>query len=373
MDELTPFYIAFGLGFGITMGLPVAVLLVRSWMFRHSAQALQLQRDRFEHEKQMALEQLQLNREAMQLQHELDRDRLYSKEFEVTVDQFGGDPKLGGAYMRVRLEGANGGRTYSEECVIRPSYSDEICDITETMRDRYFAWLDKTASLRAPESAKTPAEPEAATGKSFDDHMKELKSQLNQLLGKELGEKVGQVVSPSLFDDILNGQSWLLAPAIIAHLFGKKPEGGEIPFDLFTKPAREIVGVARQETEKANHKQIGTAHLLLGVLQRNTGLAHLLLDEAGVTYNSARTEMLRIMGAGNEVTKVGAQITFTRRGVDAMKQANEEREKLGHAHIEPAHLLLALLADPESISAQILMNLGAKVSDLRAKVLEFSV
>jgi ATP-dependent Clp protease ATP-binding subunit ClpC len=49
----------------------------------------------------------------------------------------------------------------------------------------------------------------------------------------------------------------------------------------------------------------------------------------------------------------------------------EEASQLGHNYIGTEHLLLGLIKENEGIAAQVLMNLGVKLEDVREEVLEF--
>ena len=49
----------------------------------------------------------------------------------------------------------------------------------------------------------------------------------------------------------------------------------------------------------------------------------------------------------------------------------EEASNLGHNYIGTEHLLLGLIKENEGIAAQVLLNLGVKLEDVREEVLEF--
>src|SRR5947209_6505490 len=60
---------------------------------------------------------------------------------------------------------------------------------------------------------------------------------------------------------------------------------------------------------------------------------------------------------------------FTDRARKVMQLANQEAQRLNHEYIGTEHLLLGLLREQEGVAAQVLMNLGLKLEDVREEVL----
>src|SRR2546423_11997964 len=76
------------------------------------------------------------------------------------------------------------------------------------------------------------------------------------------------------------------------------PVAGHIPF---TRRSKKALDVATREALRLGHNYIGTEHLLLGLLGEGTeqdhGLARQALTGAGVTYDDARAEIVRLLAA----------------------------------------------------------------------------
>src|SRR5436190_385535 len=60
---------------------------------------------------------------------------------------------------------------------------------------------------------------------------------------------------------------------------------------------------------------------------------------------------------------------FTDRARKVMQLANQEAQRFNHEYIGTEHLLLGLLREQEGVAAQVLMNLGLKLEDVREEVL----
>jgi hypothetical protein len=108
-------------------------------------------------------------------------------------------------------------------------------------------------------------------------------------------------------------------------------------FERFTEDARQALVAAHDEARALRSAQIGTGHLLLGVLGTVPVLLPLRADDV-----RAR------LGAGDAPET--AQLPFTPAAKRALEAAPQEAERLGHARVAPAHLLLALAADPEAVA-----------------------
>src|SRR5206468_3379756 len=60
---------------------------------------------------------------------------------------------------------------------------------------------------------------------------------------------------------------------------------------------------------------------------------------------------------------------FTDRARKVMQLANQEAQRLNHEYVGTEHLLLGLLREQEGVAAQVLMNLGLRLEDVREEVL----
>lgn len=141
-------------------------------------------------------------------------------------------------------------------------------------------------------------------------------------------------------------------------------------FERFTERARKVMSLARQEAQRLNHEYIGTEHILLGLLQEGSGVAANVLKNMDVDLKKIRLEVEKMVKSGSNVIQMG-QLPFTPRAKKVLELALEEANNLGHNYIGTEHLLLGLIRENESVAAQVLINLGLKLEDVREEVLEF--
>ena len=141
-------------------------------------------------------------------------------------------------------------------------------------------------------------------------------------------------------------------------------------FDRFTDRAKKVMSFARQEAQKFNHEYIGTEHVLLGLVQEGSGVAANVLKNMSIDLEKVRHEVEKIVKTGPAMVTMG-QLPFTPRAKKVLELSMEEASQLSHNYIGTEHLLLGLIKENEGIAAQVLMNLGVKLEDVRDEVLEF--
>jgi ATP-dependent Clp protease ATP-binding subunit ClpC len=141
-------------------------------------------------------------------------------------------------------------------------------------------------------------------------------------------------------------------------------------FDRFTDRAKKVMSFARQEAQKFNHEYIGTEHILLGLVQEGSGVAANVLKNMNIDLDKVRHEVEKIVKTGPSMVTMG-QLPFTPRAKKVLELSMEEASQLNHNYIGTEHLLLGLIKESEGIAAQVLMNLGVKLDEVREEVLEF--
>jgi len=141
-------------------------------------------------------------------------------------------------------------------------------------------------------------------------------------------------------------------------------------FDRFTDRAKKVMNLARQEAQRFNHEYLGTEHILLGLVQEGSGVAANVLKNMGIDLTKIRSEVEKIVKTGPSMVTMG-NLPFTPRAKKVLELSMEEATNLGHNYIGTEHLLLGLIKENEGIAAQVLLNLGVKLEDVREEVLDF--
>ena len=139
-------------------------------------------------------------------------------------------------------------------------------------------------------------------------------------------------------------------------------------FQRFTDRARKVMALANQEAQRFNHEYIGTEHILLGLVKEGSGVGAAVLKNLEVDIKKLRLEVDRLVKSGPDMVTMG-KLPQTPRAKQVIKYAIEGAESLNHNYVGTEHILLGLLRESEGKAAQILINLGLKLEDVRQEVL----
>lgn len=141
-----------------------------------------------------------------------------------------------------------------------------------------------------------------------------------------------------------------------------------IMFERFTDCARKVITCAKQEAERLNHTDIGSEHILLGLVKEGSGVGAKVLKSLNVDLSKVRHEVERLAKRGPNVVTMVIPLTPEARMV-TNEYAPDEARKLNHNYTGTAHLLLGLLRNSEFLAAKVLMGLGINLGETRTEVL----
>jgi ATP-dependent Clp protease ATP-binding subunit ClpC len=126
--------------------------------------------------------------------------------------------------------------------------------------------------------------------------------------------------------------------------------------------------LANQEAQRFNHEYIGTEHLLLGLIKEGSGVAANVLKNLDIDLRKIRHEVEKLVRSGPDLVTMG-RLPQTPRAKKVIEYSMEEARNLNHNYVGTEHLLLGLLREQEGVAAQVLMNLGLRLDEVRREVL----
>jgi ATP-dependent Clp protease ATP-binding subunit ClpC len=138
-------------------------------------------------------------------------------------------------------------------------------------------------------------------------------------------------------------------------------------FERFTEPARRTLVLTLDEARLLGHDDIGTEHILLGLVCEADGVAARALVSLGLSLEGLRSTVEEVAGQG-EGALPGQQLSFTASAKKALELSLREAQALGHDYIGTEHLLLGLLDEGE-VAGQVLVQAGVEAK-VRARVME---
>ena len=139
-------------------------------------------------------------------------------------------------------------------------------------------------------------------------------------------------------------------------------------YERFTDRARKVMVLANHEAQRFYHEYIGTEHVLLGLVKEGNGVAANVLKNLDLNLRNVRLEIEKIMQSGPERVIKG-KLPQAPKAKKVIEYAMEEARKLKHKYVGTEHLLLGLLRVEEGVAAQVLMNYGLKVEQVREEVI----
>jgi Clp amino terminal domain, pathogenicity island component len=139
-------------------------------------------------------------------------------------------------------------------------------------------------------------------------------------------------------------------------------------FERFTERARRVLVLAQEEARLLNHDNIGTEHILLGLIHEGEGVAAQALESLGISLEAAREKVEETRGPASSSTT--GSPPFTPRAKQVLELSLREALQLRHNYIGTEHLLLGVVREGEGVAVQVLVALGVDLSRVRERVIE---
>ncbi len=143
--------------------------------------------------------------------------------------------------------------------------------------------------------------------------------------------------------------------------------------ERFTQRARRVLSLAQEEADRLHHHQIGTEHLLLGLMREDGGVAGRVLRDLGLDVRRVEELVSRLSTATDRTTSSQPDLSPGTKKV--LELAVDEARRMGHHYIGTEHLLLGLVRQQEGIALDVLRRLGVSPEEVRrqtSKVLQES-
>jgi len=139
-------------------------------------------------------------------------------------------------------------------------------------------------------------------------------------------------------------------------------------FQKFTRGSRKVLTLAKDIAAELNHPYIGTEHFLWGLSKDGGSLATTLLQQHNIGHKKIKEAIISFIGKGIEDKK--KLVAFSPNAKKILDAALDEAEKTAINYIGVEHLLLGILAEPDSTAAKILQELKVDLDLLLGSILE---
>ncbi len=138
-------------------------------------------------------------------------------------------------------------------------------------------------------------------------------------------------------------------------------------FGKFTERAQNVLKLSQEEALRLKHNNIGTEHILLGLIREEEGIAAKALIELGLDTAVIKTEVENLIGEGKVAVNT---IHYTPRAKKVIELSQDEARKLSHNYVGTEHILLGLIREGEGVASRVLTNLDVSLNKARQQVLQ---
>lgn len=116
------------------------------------------------------------------------------------------------------------------------------------------------------------------------------------------------------------------------------------------------------------HTYIGSEHLVLGMLDENSGVACVVLTGKGVTFDSYRNSITSTVGQGSRTDLTPED--FTPRCKKTLEMAVIKARMAGQSYVGTEHILMVLAKEPDCYGMKLLREHGVDPATLAGPMLE---
>ena len=161
--------------------------------------------------------------------------------------------------------------------------------------------------------------------------------------------------------------------ALLALRTGLRSGGGAVsppPASTgMTERARRVVATAGDAARMHQSDNVGTGHLLLGLLREQDGMAARVLRSCGLATADVEVGLRRDEEA--PAHRSAMNLVLTPAAKRALRRAKDTLTLRGDEQIDTEHILLGLIQEPQTSAVQMVSDQGVDATKVRQAVLRF--
>jgi len=136
-------------------------------------------------------------------------------------------------------------------------------------------------------------------------------------------------------------------------------------FERYTERSRRVIFFARYEALQYGSPMISPEHILLGLMREDKTISSRFLPfRNSLSVDAVRREVEERIVLRDRIPQ-SAELHLAPETKKILFYANEESRHLKNRHIGPEHLLLGIVREERSIAAEILVQYGLRIQDVR--------
>lgn len=135
-------------------------------------------------------------------------------------------------------------------------------------------------------------------------------------------------------------------------------------YERFSLCAYQAMELAADEAFVWKHEFMGPEHMLMGVCRVDEGVGASVLKQFDLDLDTIRAAVANLVLPGDEPV-ADAQVPLTPRAKNCIEVAMQQAVTHKHDFVGTAHLMMGVLADPESGSCSALQSADVDVQAMR--------
>jgi ATP-dependent Clp protease ATP-binding subunit ClpA len=152
------------------------------------------------------------------------------------------------------------------------------------------------------------------------------------------------------------------------------------PSEITLSPrTKRVIEIAVAEAQRLGHGNVGTEHLLLGLVVEGEGIATGVIESLGIRLEHLRVILLSEMTGAPQTPPPAARPAatggqsgpfdrFNDRSKRVLALAQNEALSFNHNYMGPEHVLLGIIREGDGVPAVILGELGVELGEIRRRV-----
>ena len=132
-------------------------------------------------------------------------------------------------------------------------------------------------------------------------------------------------------------------------------------FSKYDEEAKKVLVNMQKEMVSLKHPYIGSEHLLLSLLKYGNDEIVNRFKGVGVTYDSFRDELIKVVGVGKSSNEFYLYTPLLR---NILESASMDSSDKGKDEIDSIDLFLALFEEGEGVAVRILLGMDVDVDSL---------
>jgi ATP-dependent Clp protease ATP-binding subunit ClpC len=136
----------------------------------------------------------------------------------------------------------------------------------------------------------------------------------------------------------------------------------------FTQKAQTALEYALKSARSLKQGYIGTEHILVGLLQEDTGVAAKILNDNGIEAENVVKMIQDLISFENGVA-VRDRDGYSPRAQKVLEEAHRQARRFGQKETGTEHILLAIIKENENVAVRIMNTMGANTQKIYADTL----